>query len=301
MDMEQMYGLLGMNQSRNAASPVAQPVAQPVARPAAQPVSAEMSNLDRLNQLMSGSRSDFIRGLGTWDKVGLAGRALQNFGRPDAADPVQAMRQEQLQALQGRMQVEQLRAAAAQRQQQANAMNAFVETLPEEQRALFPGLDDEGQSAMLREHMTPQPFQLVNTNGEYYMTFRNREPIKLNLPRGRDIAEVNTGSEIRFIDRNTNEVLQTLPLEMSPYQTAMVNQGAQRIEISRQVADRPSSSGGGSDVKIREVPYRIQGGGTGIARGEDLGGGWFRLVDGPHAGIVISRLRPSSPDSESNL
>lgn len=144
--MEQAYGLLGMNQSRNVAPPVAPPTAPPAAQT---PASAETANLDRLNQLMTGGRSDYIRSLGTLDKIGLIGSIFKNINRPDAPDPVQARRQQEIAGIQGRLQVEQLRAAALERQQLTTATEQFALTLPEEQRTAFLGLPLEQRATRM--------------------------------------------------------------------------------------------------------------------------------------------------------
>lgn len=236
---------------------MAVPAAQAV--PAA-PVSAEMSGIESLTKLMSGSRGDFIRGLDTWEKIGLISKHLQNFGREDAADPVQAMRTEKLEALKGRMAVDKLRADAAERQRQATAMQAFASTLPPEKQRLFSGLGAEGQRAMLKENMTPQPFQVLTIDGETFMAFRDKSIVKLDLPRGRDIVQVDDGAEIQFVDRNTNEVLKTVPRKMSPYQvgTLAVAQGG--LAVKQQNANKPRD-GGFSQTSMKNV--KLPGGKTG--------------------------------------
>lgn len=310
--MEQAYGLLGMNQS--APAPTAAPAAPPAAAPA---VSAEMSNLDRLNQLMTGGRSDYIRSLGTLDKIGLIGSVFKNINRPDAADPVQARRQQEIAGLQGRLQVEQLRAAALERQQQAAAAQQFAVTLPEAQRTAFLALAPEQQVARMETEAFKQRQVMrtvIDAEGQTINQYLDGTtgPAGFDLPpetsietfdiNGDGVNErVPVNTRTREPMTNADGTPKFFPLGMTPAEIANdLDRDASRA-IQQQVANRPPSSGGGSDVKIREVPYRIQGGGTGIARGEDLGGGWFRLVDGPHAGIIISRMRPSSPDSESNL
>jgi hypothetical protein len=275
MDMEQMYGLLGMNQSRNVAPSVTPSVAQPVARPAAQPVSAEMSNLDRLNQLMSGSRSDFIRGLGTWEKVGLAGRALQNFGRPDAADPVQALRQEQLQGLQGRLQVEQLRAAALQRQQQAAAAQQFAVTLPEAQRTAFLALAPEQQVARMETEAFKQRqvFQRDRdpATGNVRLTYGNGDVEVTDQPMPANgewqAQEINGRQEQVWMDKDTGRPLLDASGQMitrfegmNASQRATLNVSEANLALARQKfarGDGSPSSGGGGGGGRRNAPAEI--------------------------------------------
>ncbi len=220
-----------------------QPAQQPMAQ-AQQP-----SAIEALNRALTGDLSASLTGGDRLLALAALMRSATRSGQRAGLTPQQVigdLRQQQVQQAQARLQIEQLRAAEAQQRQQQAAMQEFIGTLPPEQQRLFPGLDAEGQSAMLREHLSPQPFQISQSNGEFYMTFRNGTTTKLDLPRNREIVEVDTGAQIQFRDKNTGEVLQTIPKEMSPYQSRQIAVSEGNLSLARAKFARGDGAGGGS-------------------------------------------------------
>lgn len=224
--------------------PAQQPMTQPMTQPMAQ--APQPSALEALNRALSGDLSASLTGGDRLLALAALMRSATRSGQRAGLTPQQVigdLRQQQVQQAQARLQLEQLRAAEAQQRQQRAAMQEFIGTLPPEQQRLFPGLDAEGQSAMLREHLSPQPFQISQTNGEFYMTFRNGTSTPLNLPRNREIVEVDTGAQIQFRDKNTGEVLQTIPKEMSPYQSRQIAVSEGNLRLAQAKFDRGDGDG----------------------------------------------------------
>ena len=231
----------------DAVSPTPQPAPQ-----AAPQAAAGSDSLAQMLRIMSGDLSS----LGTGDKLmALSGllRSATRSGRRAGLTPQQVLgqvQQQQLQRIQGRVQVEQLRAAEAQRQQQAQAMSRFVATLPPDKQALFPGLDAEGKQDMLQEHLSPQPFQIVKSGGESFMVFRDNTRVKLDIPRDVEPTYVDTGDGVTVIDNNTGQIIGELPKEMSKYQAASLDIRQKqfdlledRFEFYREQANLPEPLG----------------------------------------------------------
>lgn len=238
-------------------SMVQQRAQQPMAQPMMQ--AQQPSAIEALNRALTGDLSAGLTGGDRLLALAALMRSATRSGQRAGLTPQQVigdLRQQQVQQAQARLQIEQLRAAEAQQRQQRAAMQEFIGTLPPEQQRLFPGLDAEGQSAMLREHLSPQPFQISQSNGEFYMTFRNGTTAKLDLPRDREIVEVDTGAQIQFRDKNTGEVLQTIAKEMSPYQVEQLGIARGNLRLAQAKFARGDGAGGGSGGR-RNVPSEI--------------------------------------------
>lgn len=228
-----------------------QPMAPQPMAPQMQPQAPQTpDSLAEFTRLLSG---DLSGSLTSGDKLlALSGllRSATRSGRRAGLTPEQViggLQQRKVAEVQNRMAVEQMRAQQAQRQQQEQAMAQFASTLPPEKQALFPGLDAEAKASMLKEHLSPQPFQIVKSGGENFMVFRDKSRVKLDIPRDVETTEIDTGATIKIVDKNTNEVIKEYPKEMSPYQAGQlavsrgnlaVNQA--RLDLARVGGDGPT-------------------------------------------------------------
>ena len=251
---------------------------QPMAPQMAQPQAQGPDNLAQLTKLLGGDLSGSLTGGDKLLALAALMRSATRSGRRAGLTPQQVMgqlQQQKVAEVQNRLQIEQLRAAEAQRQQQAQAMSQFVSTLPPDKQALFPGLNAEGKQAMLKEHLSPQPFQIVKSGGESFMVFRDKSRVKLDIPRDVETTEIDTGATIKIVDKNTNEVIQEYPKEMSPYQAGQLDVSKGNLAI-RQAEFRRGPSGGGRTEK-QPVQITVNGEET---FGVPLGGFQYRLADG---------------------
>ena len=238
------------------------------------PVAQGPDNLAQLTKLLGGDLSGSLTGGDKLLALAALMRSATRSGRRAGLTPQQVMgqlQQQKIAEVQNRMQIEQLRAAEAQRQQQEQAMSQFVSTLPPDKQALFPGLDAEGKQAMLKEHLSPQPFQIVKSGGESFMVFRDKSRVKLDIPRDVETTEIDTGATIKIVDKNTNQVIQEYPKEMSPYQA-----GRLRLSTARETRIASTPQGGG---RTEKQPVRITVNGE-ETFGVPLGGFQYRLADG---------------------
>jgi hypothetical protein len=236
-----------------------QPMApQPMQQPQA-PQQQGPDSLAEFTRLLSG---DLSGSLSSGDKLlALSGllRSATRSGRRAGLTPQQVigdLQKQKVAEMQNRMAVEQLRAQEAQRQQQEQAMSSFVSTLSPEKQALFPGLDAEGKQAMLKEHLSPQPFQIVKSGGDNFMVFRDKSRVKLDIPRDVETREIDDGRTIKIVDKNTNEVIQEFPKEMSPYQAGSLAVAQGNLAI-RQAEFRRGPSGGSGGGAKRNAPAEI--------------------------------------------
>ena len=119
-------------------------------------------------------------------------------------------------------------------------------------------MDAEGKQAVLREYATPQPFQIVKSGGESFMTFRNKDipPVKLDIPRDVETREIDTDAAIKIVDKNTGEVIQEYPKEISPYRARMLVIAERR---ERRLAAQPPSGGGSGRRNAPAEIYDVSG------------------------------------------
>ena len=205
----------------------------------------QANSLAELTRLLGGDLSASLTGGDKLLALSALMRSATRSGRRAGLTPQQVMgqlQQQKVSELQNRLTIEQMRSKMAQEQRQEQAMAQFVSTLPEELQARFPALDAEGKQAVLREYATPQPFQIVKSGGESFMTFRNKDipPVKLDIPRDVETTEIDTGATIKIVDKITREVIQEYPKEMSPYQAGMLGLAQSR---ERRLATQPPSGG----------------------------------------------------------
>lgn len=251
---------------------------QPIAPEMAQPQAQGPDNLAQLTKLLSGDLSGSLTGGDKLLALAALMRSATRSGRRAGLTPQQVMgqlQQQKVAEVQNRLQIEQLRAAEAQRQQQEQAMSQFVSTLPPDKQALFPGLDAEGKQAMLKEHLSPQPFQIVKSGGESFMVFRDKSRVKLDIPRDVETTEIDTGATIKIVDKNTNQVIQEYPKEMSPYQAGQLAVAQGNLAIRQAEFKRGPSSGGRTEKQPVRITVNEE-----ETFGVPLGGFQYRLADG---------------------
>lgn len=266
---------------------------QPTTSQMQQPQAQGPNSLAEFTRLLGGDLSGSLTGGDKLLALSALMRSATRSGRRAGLTPQQVMgqlQQQKVAEVQNRMAVEQMRAKMAQEQRQEQAMAQFVSTLPAELQARFPALDAEGKQAVLREYTTLQPFQIVKSGGESFMTFRNKDipPVKLDIPRDVETREIDTGATIRIVDKNTGEVIQEYPKEMSPYQAGQLAVAQGNLAVRQAEFERGPPSGG--DGKIKTVVYEVEGAEKPLyAQGQDIGGGFVRVTSGRHAGLIMKR------------
>ena len=238
--------------------PTTSQMQQPMTPQMQQPQAQGPDSLAEFTRLLGGDLSGSLTGGDKLLALSALMRSATRSGRRAGLTPQQVMgqlQQQKVAEVQNRMAVEQMRAKMAQEQRQEQAMAQFVSTLPEELQARFPALDAEGKQAVLREYTTLQPFQIVKSGGESFMTFRNKDipPVKLDIPRDVETREIDTGATIRIVDKNTGEVIQEYPKEMSPYQAGQLAVAEGNLAVRRAESRRGPSSGDGPTGKQTQL------------------------------------------------
>lgn len=216
----------------DAVSPTPQPAPQ-----AAPQAAAGSDSLAQMLRLMSGDLSS----LGTADKLmALSGllRSATRSGRRAGLTPQQVLgqvQQQQLQRIQGRMQVEQLRAAEEQSRRERETIQQYSQTLPEEQRAAFTALPREQQFDIIsKEFEAPKFEKTVERNGEVYAIFDKGPPQKLDLPAQANYRQIDDGQQILIFDENNMQAGPIRIIEKKPSFESIASQNRSRVVTTRQ-------------------------------------------------------------------
>ena len=281
----------------------------PVAMPTDQ---AQPDSLEALQQVMAGNISGQLT---TADKLaGLSAlmRSVTRQGRqagltPEAA--IQGVQQQALQRIQGQMQVEQLRAAQAQRQAQAARVQQFAAALPESQRNAFEGLPLEQQVARMEQEAFRQRqlFQVFKgEDGKTYERYQNGDIVEssVQLPANREYLKMDvTGdgvNELVLVDKESKEPVldtegkpRTMRLGMDP--AAAGNLNVAQARLARDLSRPRGGGGGGGGSAKRNAPTEITttGGRRAIAEFDPK----TRQYYAPGTNTVIPRVAGSSDNS----
>ena len=213
-----------------------QTVAQPQLSPTAQYV-------QNMQALMSGG----IGKLSTGEKLGALGQLLQAAGSRGAADPaavLQNVRNQQMQKLNAQYQIAQLQQKAAQEQQQRAFIQKYASTLPEEKRGVLENADPAEAFKVVQEEAF-RPKQVFNRDrdpatGNVRLTFGDGSMVVTEEKMPAKTREVDTGNAIEIRNEDTNELVLSIPKQMTAYQAASL--GIQRERLAQ---DRRTGGGGG--------------------------------------------------------
>lgn len=262
-----------------------QPVTPQMQAPQMQAAQPQSNDFAQMLRVIGG---DLSGSLSTGDKLlALSGllRSATRSGRRAGLTPQQVigdLQQRKLAELQGRMQVEQLRTAEAQRQQQIASTIAFAETLPEDQREAFLGLPLEQRLSRMEQEAFRQR-QWVGTFVDAQGRTLNRfldgrtELAGYDLPPELEIDTYDhDGDNVASrVTRNkvTGEIIRVDPLGRTPAEIADDVRAQEGLAIRRQEANRPRSAG--RTPQPRKILFNGE-----EAYGIPLGGYRYQLQDG---------------------
>ena len=279
--LPQIIGMAG------AAQPMRQPMAPQPMTP--QPMTPQMpqpqqgpDSLAELTRLLGG---DLSGSLSSGDKLlALSGllRSATRSGRRAGLTPEQVisgLQQRKVAEVQNRMALEQMRAAQAQRQQQQQFLTKYSDSLPEDKRGLLQNLSTDEAMKLVSQEIT-RPKQVFQTkrdtkSGNMVLIFGDGTQQVTDLPLPRNTEDRDVGGAIQVVDKDTGEVLQTIPKTMNAYQAGMLRLSERR---ESRVASTPRGGGGGGGGSSKQ-PVQITVDGQ-TTFGVPLGGFRYQLQDG---------------------
>jgi hypothetical protein len=223
--MDNLMRLLVPN--RTPPSGVAMPAMAPLAvapQPAA-PVAPQLSPTAKYIQDMQALMSGGIGQLSTGEKISAVGQVLQAAGSRGAADPaavLQNVRNQQMEKLNAQLKIAQLQQAQQQEQQQRAFVRQFASSLPEGKRGVLENADPAEAFKLVQEEAF-RPKQVFNrdrdpSSGNVRLTFSDGSSVITDQKMPAKTREIDVGNAIEIRNEDTNELVISIPKQMTAYQ-----------------------------------------------------------------------------------
>lgn len=193
--------------------------------------------------------------LSTGEKLGALGQLLQAAGSRGAVDPgavIGKVREQQMQKLNAQYQIAQLQQKAQQEQQQRAFVKQYASALPEGKRGVLENADPAEAFKIVQEEAF-RPKQVFNrdrdpTTGNVRLTFGDGTSVVTDQKMPSKTREIDVGNAIEIRNEDTNELVISIPKQMSAYQ-------ARSLALDERRFARGDGGGGGSapSYQFREV------------------------------------------------
>jgi len=238
-----------------AGSPSAMPAMAPQAVAPTQPqLSPTAKYIQDMQALMSGG----IGPLSTGQKIAAVGQVLQAAGSRGASDPaavLQNVRQQQMQKLNAQYQIAQLQQKTQQEQQQKAFIKQYASSLPEAKRGVLENADPAEAFKLVQEE-TFRPKQVLKhvrdaASGMIRIEFQDGSSQLTDRPMPRNTEDRDIGGAIQVIDKDTGDVVATIPKTMAPGEASSLNLAERQFAFDK---TRPRGDGGSApSYQFREV------------------------------------------------
>ena len=205
-----------------AVAPRVMPATAPVSSAPAQPqLSPTAKYIQDMQALMSGG----VGPLSTGEKISALGQVLQAAGSRGAADPaavLQGVRKQQMEKLNAQYQIAQLQQAQQQEAQKRAFVKQYASSLPEGKRGVLENADPAEAFKLVQEEAF-RPKQVFNRDrdpatGNVRLTFSDGSTTITDKKMPTKTREIDTGNAIEIRDEDTNDLVISIPKQMSAYQ-----------------------------------------------------------------------------------
>ncbi len=218
------------------------------------PVPGGNTYVQDMQKLLAG---DLSTGLTGGEKLATLGALLKSVARGSQTSPQDVIAQAR-QMAQNRaatqMQLAQLQAKAEQEQKQKAFIQQYSQSLPEDKRGVLENADP-AEAFKLVQQEAFRPKQVMKyvrdaATGKMRIEFQDgsSQLTDRDIPRNTDERDI--GGAIQVIDKDTGEVIATVPKTMSPGEAARLNLAERQFAFQR---SRPQGgSGGGASGTLPE-------------------------------------------------
>ena len=196
--------------------------------------------------------------LSSGEKIAALGQVLQAAGSRGAADPaavLQNVRQQQMQKLNAQYQIAQLQQKTQQEQQQKAFIKQYASSLPEAKRGVLENADPAEAFKLVQEE-TFRPKQVLKhvrdaASGMIRIEFQDGSSQLTDRPMPRNTEDRDIGGAIQVIDKDTGDVVATIPKTMAPGEASRLNLAERQFAFDK---TRPRGDGGSApSYQFREV------------------------------------------------
>ena len=242
---------VGAMPSIDMAGVVPQPgAAQPgAAQPALSPTAKYIQDMQAL---MSGG----IGPLSTAEKIAAVGQVLRAAGSRGAEAPsavLQNVRKQQMEKLNAQYQIAQLQQKTQQEQQQRAFIKQFASSLPQSKRGVLENADPAEAFKIVQEEAfrTKQVFNRDRdpATGNVRLTFSDGSTTVTDKKMPTKTREIDVGDAIQIRDEDTNDLVLTIPKQMTAFQARSLALDEKRFARG----DGRSSGDGGSSTSYRFI------------------------------------------------
>lgn len=248
----------GMANLMGAASAPATPAA--VAAPAAPgtpAVSPQQAYLDNMRRIASGDLKSVLSG---GDRLMALSALLGSVARGSRTTPQEAMAQVQQTAanrVNTQMQLAQLEAKTEQEKRQREFVKQYSSTVPEAKRGVLENADSAEAFKLVQEEVF-RPKQVFQTKrdpstGMMRVLFQDGTSQLTDIKLPANTEDRDLGGSIQVVDKDTGQVLQTIPKTMAPGEAARLSLAQQQFR-AQQARASSGGGGGGSAGRVQLVP-----------------------------------------------
>lgn len=227
---------------------------KPAAMPAVQPMSPEAQYLQNMQRLSQGDVSSVLTG---GDKLLALSALLGSVARGSRTTPQEVMAQVQQQA-QGRissqMELAKLQANAEREKRQRAFVEQYSSNVPEAKREILKNADPSEAFKLVQEEVF-RPKQVFQTKrdpdtGRMRVLFQDGTDQLTDIKLPANTEDRDIGGAIQVIDKDTGQVLQTIPKTMAPGEAARLSLAERQFRFQQ---SRPSGGGGDGGDRVQLV------------------------------------------------
>ena len=216
----------GVVRSVGAMPSVAPVSAMPQIAPAAAPLTPTAKYIQDMQALISGG----IGPLSTGQKISAVGQVLQAAGSRGATDPgavIQNVRKQQMEKLNMQYQIAQLQQSQQLQARQSAFVKQYASALPEAKRGVLENADPAEAFKIVQEEAF-RPKQVLKhvrdaASGMIRIEFQDGSSQLTDRPMPRNTEDRDIGGAIQVIDKDTGDLVATIPKTMAPGEASRLN------------------------------------------------------------------------------
>lgn len=239
----------------------AMPQIAPIAAPQLTPTAKYIQDMQAL---MSGG----IGPLSTGQKISAVGQVLQAAGSRGATDPgavIQGVRKQQMEKLNAQYQIAQMQQKMQQEARQSAFVKQYASALPEAKRGVLENADPAEAFKIVQEEAF-RPKQVSarvrdSATGMMRIEFLDGSSQLTDRPMPRNTEDRDIGGAIQVVDKDTGDIVATVPKTMAPGEGARLNLAERQFAFEK---TKPVGGSGGGEPSFQIL--NTSGGYVGVNR-----------------------------------
>lgn len=215
------------------------------------PLSPQQAYLDNMRRIAAGDLKSVLSG---GDRLMALSALLGSVARGSRTTPQEAMAQVQQTAanrVNTQMQLAQLEMKAEQEKRQKAFVQQYASAVPEAKRGVLENADPAEAFKLVQEEVF-RPKQVFQTKrdpetGKMRILFGDGTDTLTDIKLPANTEDRDIGGAIQVIDKDTGNILQTIPKTMAPGEAARLNLSERQFRAQQARASNGGGGGGGSE------------------------------------------------------